>query len=151
MIEEILKAIPVVLISTIKFFLGPLQGYALKLHPITTILSTILGMMITVVAFTYFGDWLKKRWFSRFFQPPANPSTNRRKFKVLLRKYGLGGVAFFTPLILTPIGGTILAVGLNKPKGKILLFMLISAIGWSIVFTAAIYSFGRAVLPNFIK
>lgn len=151
MIEEILKAIPVVLISTIKFFLGPVQGYLLKLHPLTTILSTILGMMISVVAFTYFGDWLKKRWFSRFFQPPVNPSNGRRKFMILLRKYGLGGIAFFTPLILTPIGGTVLAIGLNKPKGKILLFMLISAIGWSIVFTAAIYSFGREILPNFIK
>ncbi len=149
MLEEILKAIPVVLASAIKFIAGPIQGAILKLHPITTGLSTILGMMISVVAFTYFGDWLKKRWFSRFFQKPDNPSNSRRKFMILLRKYGLGGIAFFTPLILTPIGGTILAVGLNKPKGKILLFMLISAIGWSIVFTAAIYSFGRAVLPSF--
>jgi membrane protein DedA with SNARE-associated domain len=151
MLEEILKAIPVVLASAIKFILGPLEGYALRLHPVTTALSTILGMMISVTAFTYFGDWLKRRVFKNFFDKPSNPSESRRKFMVLLRKYGLGGIAFFTPLILTPIGGTLLAVGTGKPKEKILLFMLISATAWSALFTFAIYAFGKAVLPNFIK
>lgn len=151
MLEEVLKAIPVVLASAIKFIFGPLQGYALKLHPVTTMISTVLGMMISVVAFTYFGDWLKNRFFKNYFNPPKNPSNIRRKFLIMLRKYGLGGIAFFTPLILTPIGGTLLALGLNKPKSKILFFMLMSGIAWGIIFTVAIYSFGRAVLPNFIK
>jgi membrane protein DedA with SNARE-associated domain len=151
MLEEILKAIPVVLASTFKFILGPLQGYALKLHPVTTFLSTILGMMISVTAFTYFGDWLKRRVFKNLFDKPFKPSNNRRRFIIIVKKYGLGGIAFFTPLILTPIGGTLLAVGMGKPKEKILLFMLISATAWSMLFTLAIYSFGKAVLPNFIK
>jgi membrane protein DedA with SNARE-associated domain len=151
MLEEILKAIPVVLASCLKFVLGPIQGYALKLHPLTTALSTILGMMISVVAFTYFGDWLKRRFFRGYFEPAANPSTLRRKFLVMMRKYGLGGIAFFTPLILTPIGGTLLALSTNKPRENILVYMLISAIFWSTLFTFAVYSFGHAVLPNFIK
>jgi membrane protein DedA with SNARE-associated domain len=151
MLEEILKAIPVVLASAIKFILGPLQGYALKLHPVTTALSTILGMMISVTAFTYFGNWLKRRVFKNFFNKPSTPSEGRRRFIILVKKYGLGGIAFFTPLILTPIGGTLLAVGMGKPREKILLFMLISAVLWSTLFTYAIYSFGKAVLPNFIK
>lgn len=151
MLKEILKAIPVVLASAIKFIFGPIQGYALKLHPFTTVISTVLGMMISVVVFTYFGEWLKKRFFKNYFNPPKNPSNFRRKFLIMLRKYGLGGIAFFTPLILTPIGGTLLALGLNKPKSKILLFMLISGIAWGVIFTAAIYAFGKAVLPNFIK
>lgn len=150
MTEEILKAIPVILASAIKFILGPLQGYALKLHPITTAVSTVIGMMMSVIAFTFFGDWLKKRLFKNFFNQPAKPSTTRRKFIILLRKYGLAGVAFFTPILLTPIGGTLLAIGLNKPKSKILIFMFVSAMLWSLLLTFAIYSFGRAVLPNFI-
>jgi membrane protein DedA with SNARE-associated domain len=150
MTEEILKAIPVILASAIKFILGPLQGYALKLHPVTTTISTVIGMMISVTAFTFFGDWLKQKLFKNFFNQPTNPSTTRRKFIIVLRKYGLGGIAFFTPILLTPIGGTLLAIGLNKPKSKILIFMLISAVLWSLLLTFAIYSFGRAVLPNFI-
>jgi len=69
----------------------------------------------------------------------------------MLRKYGLGGIAFFTPILLTPIGGTILAVSMNKSKEQILLFMLISAMAWSVIFTSVIYSFGNAVLQDFIK
>jgi membrane protein DedA with SNARE-associated domain len=151
MLEEVLKAIPVVLASCLKFVLGPLQGYALKLHPITTALSTITGMMISVLGFSYFGDWLKRRFFHGYFDKPTNPSTRKRKFLVLMRKYGLGGIAFFTPLLLTPIGGTLLALSTNKPREKILFYMFISAIFWSALFTFAVYAFGNAVLPDFIK
>jgi len=151
MLEEFLKAIPVVLASAIKFVFGPLQGYLLGLHPVTTAVSTILGMMISVVAFTYFGEWLKNRFFKNYFSLPKNPSNTRRRFLIMLRKYGLGGIAFFTPILLTPIGGTILAVSMNKSKEQILLFMLISAMAWSVIFTSVIYSFGNAVLQDFIK
>ena len=154
MLEEILKAIPVVLASAVKFILGPLEGYALKLHPLTTILSTILGMMISVVAFTFFGDWLKQRFFKTSLAKPANLSNRRRKFNILMRKYGLGGIAFFTPIILTPIGGTLLAIGMNKPKEKILLFMFVSASFWSIVLTLTVYASGKAIInhfPDFLK
>lgn len=154
MLEEILKAIPVVLASAIKFILGPLEGYALKLHPLTTIFSTLLGMMISVVAFTFFGDWLKQRFFSKLLTRPANLSNRRRKFIILMRKYGLGGIALMTPIILTPIGGTLLAVGMNKPKEKILLFMFISASFWSIVLTLTVYASGKAIMnhfPDFMK
>ena len=151
MLEEILKAIPVVLVSCLKFILGPLEGYALKLHPVTTALSTIIGMMVSVTAFTYFGNWIKTRLFKSFLSDQYKPSTGQRKFLILVKKYGLGGVAFFTPLLLTPIGGTLIAVSMGKSREKILLFMLISATAWSILFTFSIYAFGRAVLPNFIK
>lgn len=151
MLEEIAKAIPVVLASCLKFVLGPLQGYALRLHPVTTALSTILGMMISVVSFTFFGNWLKTRLFKRFFNDQYKPSSGRRKFLIVIKKYGLVGIAFFTPLLLTPIGGTLIAVGMGKPREKILLYMFISATLWSTLFTFAIYSFGKAILPNFIK
>lgn len=151
MLEEVVKVITVVLSSCLKFVLGPGLGYKLKLHPLITAISTILGMMISVTGFTYFGDWLKRRFFRGYFDPPANPSRLRRKFLVLMRKYGLSGIAFFTPLILTPIGGTILAVSTGKPREKILFYMFVSAVFWSALLTLVVYSFGHAVLPNFMK
>jgi membrane protein DedA with SNARE-associated domain len=151
MLEEFIKAIPVVLASAIKFVFGPLQGYALKLHPVTTAISTVIGMMMSVVAFTYFGNWLKERFFKNYFNPPLHPSNLRRRFMILLRKYGLAGIAFFTPIILTPIGGTLLAVGMGKPKEKILLFMLVSSMVWSLLFTFLVYSYSDEVLVFFKK
>ncbi len=151
MIEELLKAIPVFLSSLVKFIAGPLGGYGLGLHILTTILTTVLGMMTSVVAFTFFGDWLRmkllKRWLSR--QKKFTPRS--RRVVTVWKKFGLGGIAFLTPLLLTPIGGTILAISLGAPKKYILLYMFISAVFFSILFTVMVYSFGRSVFPDFVK
>jgi membrane protein DedA with SNARE-associated domain len=150
MTNEILKAIPVFLSSALKFILGPIEGYFAKLHFITTIFATVGGMMLSVVAFTYFGDWLRRGLLKRFFQKKDDQKPHT-KFRDFIKKYGLAGVAFLTPVFLTPIGGTIIAVGLGKPKNKILIFMLISAVGWALVFTSIIYLLGRIDLPDILK
>ena len=149
--EEILKSIPVFLSSTLKFILGPTLGYGAKLHPLTTIIVTIGGMMASVVAFTYFGEWLRTKVLHRFFRNRKKFTPRNRKFVRLWKKYGLTGVAVLTPLILTPIGGTILAVSSGSPKEKIIFFMLISAVVWAVFFTVTIYFFGHQVLPDWVK
>lgn len=151
MVEEILKAIPVFLSSALKFIFGPLEGYGLHLHFITTIVATVGGMMLSVVAFTFFGSWLRRRLLRRFFQKKSDGEKPHKRWKEFIAKYGLGGIAFLTPLFLTPIGGTLIAVGMGKPKNKIILFMLISAVGWAVVFTSIIYLLGRLDLPEILK
>lgn len=151
MAEEILKAIPVFLSSALKFILGPLEGYGLHLHFITTVLATIGGMMVSVIAFTYFGAWLRTRLLKRFFQKDQSSGQTPGRFSGFIKKYGLGGVAFLTPVFLTPIGGTIIAVGLGKPKNKILIFMLVAAVFWAFVFTSIVYLLGRLDVPDILK
>lgn len=154
MVEEILKAIPVFLSSALKFILGPLEGYGLKLHFLTTVIATIGGMMVSVVAFTFFGEWLRHVLLKRFFQKgdaDQTPAKKKSRFSGFIAKYGLGGVAFLTPVFLTPIGGTILAVSLTNSKKKIILFMLISAVFWAFVFTATVYLLGRLAVPEILK
>jgi membrane protein DedA with SNARE-associated domain len=154
MVEELLKSIPVFLSSMLKFILGPLEGYGLGLHFITTVVATILGMMVSVVAFTYFGDWLRHGLLKRFFDKKdadRNAEKKPSRFAGFIKKYGLGGVALLTPVFLTPIGGTIIAVSLGKPKNKILLFMFISAVFWALVFTTAVYLLGRLDVPEFLR
>lgn len=143
--EEFLKAIPVYLLSTLKFILGPTAGFALNLHFLTTLFATVMGMMTAVVLFTYFGDWVRRRWLMNRAPKPPNPRWV---------KYGLPGIAILTPLFLTPIGGTILAVSSGSPKEKIIFYMFISAAAWGLIFTSAIYFVGREViewLPDFAK
>jgi membrane protein DedA with SNARE-associated domain len=151
MMEEVLRAIPVFLASMVKFIFGPLSGYAAKLHLITTILATVGGMMTVVLAFTYFGSWLRGTLLKRFFVNKKIFSARSRKFVSLWKKYGLVGVAILTPLILTPIGGTLLAVSSGSPKEKIIIYMLISACFWGISLSVATYFFGHAIWPDFIK
>ena len=149
--EEILKAIPVYLSSMLKFIFGPIGGYAAGLHLITTILATVAGMMTVVLSFTYAGNWLRENVINRFFGKRKRFSESNRKFVRIWKKYGLIGVAALTPIILTPIGGSILAVSSGSPKEKIVLFMFISGSVWSVIFSVTIYFFGNEVLPDFVK
>lgn len=137
---EILKALSVYLSSMLKFIFGPLGGKAAGLSMITTMVVTAAGMMTVVVGFVYFGKFIRERIINRFFRPrDKEPGTGRwAKFS---KKYGIAGVAFLTPLILTPIGGSLLAVSIggNSSREKILLYMMISACVWSVLLTLAVY------------
>jgi hypothetical protein len=148
MTEEIVKIVTVFLFTMLKVFFGPTMGYAFKFHIITTMLITIGGMMASVVLFTFFGTWLREKILHRFQKKnPKRFTPKNRKLVTLWKKYGLVGVAVLTPLLLTPIGGTILAVSFGSPKQKIILYMLISATIFGIGMTFVIYEFGDYVMP----
>lgn len=149
--EEIVKAIPVYFSSMIKFIFGPVGGYAAKLTLTTTILTTVAGMMTVVVAFTFFGDWIRVKILNRYFPKRKRFSERNRKFVGIWKKYGLVGVAALTPVFLTPIGGTLLAVSFGTPRDKLIFYMFISASFWSIVFSVIVYVFGNKVFPDFMR
>ena len=147
--QEILRAIPVYFSCMLKFIFGPLGGYGVGLHPITTILTTVAGMMTVVFLFTFFGEWIRMKVFGRFKRRKVNLKRAAQLEKIW-RRYGLIGVALLTPIILTPIGGTLLAVSSGSPREKIIFYMFVSASFWSVVISMAIYFFGNEVLPDFM-
>ena len=149
MLQEILKAIPVYFSCMLKFIFGPAGGYAVGLHPVTTILTTVAGMMTVVFLFTFAGNWIRMRIFGRFKRKKPNLKKAER-FEKIWKRYGLVGVALLTPVILTPIGGTLLAVSSGSPKDKIIIYMFISASFWSVVISMGIYVFGNEVLPDIL-
>ena len=151
MLQEFLKAIPVALFTMLKFILGPSLGYAAGLHFITTMVATVTGMMIAVTAFTYFGEWLRNVVLARLQKKKKLFTPFNRKLAGVWRKNGLTVIALLTPLFLTPIGGTLLAVSSGAAKEKILFYMFVSATFWAIAFTSIIYFVGREVLPEFVK
>lgn len=153
--EEILKAVTgVYLPSMLKFIFGPLAGYGLGLNLITTIVATTAGMMTVVIVIIYSGQIFRER-LERFMERNKWLSGNGKIAK-FLEKYGLAGIACFTPILLTPIGGSFLALALMAKeeqitKEKVLLYMLIAGSVWATVFSSAIYYFGHSVLPEFFK
>lgn len=133
------KYFSVILASTIKFVGGPLSGIALGLSWLETALCTTLGMMLSVIAVTYAGVALQAL-LRRYQKQPPKRFTHRTRLAVRVWKQsGLAGIAFLTPLILTPIGGTILAVSFRVGRFQILVYMLISAVFWAVVQTLALY------------
>jgi flagellar biosynthesis protein FlhB len=149
--EEILKAFSLVYLpSTLKFIFGPIGGKAANLHLITTMIGTMAGMMTVVILFTYFGGFIRKALSRVFKKEEKKKAPTEKKYVQIFRRYGLAGIAFLTPVILTPIGGTLLAVSFTTNREKILLFMFISACAWSAVLTLAVY-FGYDAVMHFIN
>jgi hypothetical protein len=143
--EEIVKAITLVILpSMLKFIIGPFAGKASGLHFLTTAISTAIGMMISVFAFTYFGEFIRTRILRKLVRKKKDvPPLKNKSF---VARFGLAGIAFFTPILLTPIGGTLLAVSFTRQKEKIILFMSISAFVWSFIITTTVYLGYNAIM-----
>ena len=133
------KYVSVIIASTIKFIGGPLSGAMLGLPWFTTAACTMLGMMLSVVVVTYAGAALQALW-QRYRPSAPKRFTKRTRLAIRIwQRAGLAGIALLTPLILTPIGGTILAISFGVKRGQLLLYMLVSGAFWAVVQTLAIY------------
>ena len=144
---EILEIAFIYLLSTLKFIFGPTLGYAAGLSLFTTIVITVLGMMTSVVLFTYMGSLLRDRVIRKLMRRRRTFSKKSRRMIRIWKKYGEWGVAALTPVIFTPIGGTVLLTSFGSRKKRILAYMLVSAIFWAIIISGVIYIFGPEVLP----
>ncbi len=143
--QEILKAVTVYFSSMVKFIFGPVGGYTAGLSLVTTIVVTIAGMMTVVLAFAFFGDFLREKVMKRITKNKKLFSSRNRKFVTIWRKYGIIGVAALTPLMLTPIGGSVLAVSFGVPRNKLIIAMFISACIWSVIFSVSVYFFADEI------
>lgn len=136
---EFARYASVILASAIKFFGGPLSGLALGLSWPETAICTTIGMMVSVVLVTYAGAAFRTL-LARYRSGKPKLFTKRTRLAVRIwRRAGMAGIAFLTPLLLTPIGGTALAVSFRVNRGQLFLYMLISGIGWAIIQTLLVY------------
>lgn len=133
--------------STVKFIFGPTIGVAAGFSVFMTGSLTALGMMTSVYTFTYFGDEIRavtKRIFSKKKQKIF--TRKNRRFVEIWRKYGIPGVAILTPILLTPIGGTVMANAFGGKKEDIFKYMWISCLFWSYVITWLV-KFASSFIP----
>ena len=145
MLEEILKAIPIFFLSMLKVVFGPTMGYAADLNIFTSMFITFTGMMTSVILITYFGQLMHRGRLKKWFEKQEAKAKNSK-----YARYGLVGLAILTPLLLTPIGGTILSVAGGYPRKKIIFYMSITGGLYAIFFTWAVYYFGDGLI-NWIR
>lgn len=125
--------------SSIKFVAGPLTGFGLGLTMIETILCTWVGMMTTVTIMLTIGRFLVQQISKIRVQKPKLFSGRARYSVRVWQRFGIKGIAVMTPLLFTPIGGSLLALSFKVPTTRVLFFMAISGIFWSVVFTVMFY------------
>ena len=134
MFSEIFKYLSVFLASSVKFIAGPTMGIVAGFSLFETIVITILGMMTSVLIFSFLGEQIRRRFLSKFKNKKFY-SNNSRRFKIIWKRYGLFGVTFLTPILFSPIGGTLLITATGAPRKKVLTYMFFSAVFWSVTFS----------------
>jgi uncharacterized membrane protein len=172
-VEEFLKILTLILISSVKFAFGPSFAYLNQKYDFTwleTNIYAIMGGMIGVVIFMHISEWLVRMWdrirsyyFKRkhirqdmFSDPVADTeekleihyqyieravppkkifSKRSRRMVRIWRQYGLMGLAALTPVLFSIPLGTFFMVRLEKNKNKIVFYMFISIMCWSLIIT----------------
>ena len=132
MYSELLKYVSVYLLSMTKFMAGPSIGMAVGMPILGTVVISVLGMMTSVLIFSVIGEKSGYPRISKLIDYVKSKKSINDRFMYLWKRFGVAGVTFLTPVFFTPIIGTILVVAMGSPKTKILLYMFLSAVFWSI-------------------
>ena len=129
----------VLLASMFKFMVGVFLSIGYEFPFWVGVPATVAGAMLGVFVYIFFGEIIRGLLirFMKRKHPFQNMPVRRRRMIVKVKKrFGLPGIAFLTPMVLTVPIGSIVAVALGYRWYKILLAMLISFSTWSLlVFT----------------
>ncbi len=137
---EIHEILFVSLLSSVKFIPGFALALGYKMTTLETFLSVSLGGVMGVTLFAYFGNEIRSYLHKRKVRLGKLQHPTKAKIKQLRiilkvwKKYGIYGIAFLTPPILSPPIGTIIALAFGEKSPRIVLFMGISCIGWGMAF-----------------
>ena len=138
MLEKIGAYIGIYLLCCLKSIFGPLLGPAAGMTKLEIILITLAGLMTSVLLFTYVGEWIKTHILPIFIKNPKKFSPASRRMVRIWRKYGVIGICFLTPLILSPVGGALLVSSVGAPRKQVFFYMLVFGIFWSVVWTYSV-------------
>ncbi|GIV32580.1 MAG: hypothetical protein KatS3mg031_0115 [Chitinophagales bacterium] len=144
MLDTLIKYAAVYLSSMIKFVFGPITGLAQDLSFWETALFTVLGMMTAVLIITLLGS-KARAWLITRLKLEHRFTKKSERLKEIWSKYGIPGIAFITPLLLTPIGGSVLAIMLGGSRKKIIKYMFLSAVLWAFTISFVFDRLGAAV------
>ena len=127
-----------------KFVIGPTTGIFSGLGVMETALLAGTGMTASVLLFSNGGAALRDRWFAGFRHDRKLFSNKNRRIVRFYSRFGLPGMALLTPVVFSPIVGTLLVVSLGEDKRKVLFWMSASAYFWGFVLAWALSVFHPA-------
>ena len=147
MLPHVVKYLSVFLLGMVKFVAAPVAGIAAGLSFESIWGLTVAGMMTTVVLISGLGRmWalhLRARRTAK--GKPLFSSRSRRVVRIYCR-FGMPGIAFLTPVLFSPIGGTVIATQLHVPRWRIVVHMLWSAVLWGGAFTLLAVRFSHLAI-----
>lgn len=134
-------------LSMLKFIGGPIAGASEGLSVFTTALFTILGASTSVIVFAFIGEKFRAFLDKKRKKKKKVFTKKKRKFIRVYQKFGMWGIAFLTPLFLTPIGGTIIALSFGISRRKIIARMIPMIVFWGVILSTVVVLFWKELAP----
>mgnify|MGYP006184034631 CR=1 FL=1 len=138
MIAYLLKFLAIYVTCLFKFVAGPILGSAAGYSILEITIVTVSGMMTSVFFITYLGEWIKANWSVKITKKRNVFSKKNRRIVKVWQKFGPIGIAAITPMLLTPIGGTIIMSAFRVEKKIVFTYMFISGLFWAVLLSASI-------------
>ena len=127
-------------LSALKFGFGGVPAAVFAKFPFfKAVTITTAGGVTGAIVFANLSEWAINNWHK--FRAKYFPYRPHKPNKILDSKlahkikdrWGLAGIAFFTPFILSIPIGTYIAIRYYHDKQKVISYMLVSIAGWDIV------------------
>ncbi|MCX6312753.1 MAG: hypothetical protein NT084_14115 [Bacteroidetes bacterium] len=144
-----LKIVEVGLIASVKFLFAPFEAERYNFSFWESFAVTTIGGLVGIFVFYYAGSKLTTWWRhivalikSLFMHKPVEVIerkhrkvfTRGRRFIIGIKmKFGLVGVAFVTPCLISIPIGTIVAANFYRKKRNVMLYFIISLLFWSLL------------------
>src|ERR1043165_2681696 len=131
--DKIWSSVLVFLGSIVKFSMGSLTAITANLG-LGGLLANIIGGIVGIVLFTYMGSAIQAYVVKKFPHRFGSKFTSSNRFLVRIkRRFGLGGIAALTPIVLSIPVGVLFALSVTHDKKKIMITMLMSMFFWATV------------------
>lgn len=148
-VTQWLRILEVALIASVKFLLAPFEAERYGMSYWDAFIITTGGGIAGIFIFYFSGHFIARWWQhnmakikSFFTRRPVSDfeGENRRVMtrtnKLIVRikkRFGLAGIAFITPCIISIPVGTLVAVAFYRKRKPVLLYLLVSLVLWSFV------------------
>lgn len=110
-------------------------------------LANIMGGILGIVIFTYLGSFIQEYMVKTYPNKFGRKFTRSNRFLIKVKqRFGLGGVAALTPILLSIPVGVFFALALTHDKKKILISMTMSMLFWATVICLPYYLFNISII-----
>lgn len=120
-------------LGVIELWVAIPAGTALKLPPLVNGIASALGSISAAIIIVFLGDHLRK-WL---LKKREKDGKSKGKIYAVWEKYGVIGLGMLSPLITGAPLGAAIGVSLGAPPRRLITWMGIGIIIWTIILTAA--------------
>ena len=130
--DLIIKLLTVFGLGIIELWAAIPAGFALKLHPVTISIVAAIGAMLGAGIVLILGDRVRIRLIHHFRK---NPNEQHGRTYQIWQHYGVIGLGLSAPLLTGAPVGVAVGLTLGAPAGRLLLWICIGIVLWSIILT----------------